>query len=56
VALLARLLDPSKGYQRLPAGFLLRHASSKVELGLSRDVVAQLFIDFLTVCPEKAST
>lgn len=56
MALLACLLDPAKGYQCLPRGFLLSHVCSNVELGLSRDVVAQLFIDFLTVCTEKAGT
>jgi hypothetical protein len=56
MALLACLLDPAKGYKCLPARFLLSHAGSNVELGLSRDVVAQFFIDFLTVRPQKAGS
>jgi hypothetical protein len=54
MTLLACLFDPAKGNQRLPSSFLLSHASSNVELGLSCDVVAQLFIDFATACPDKA--
>jgi hypothetical protein len=54
MALLPSLFDAAKRNQRLSSRFLLSHAGRNTEFGLSSNVVAQFFIDFVAARSKNA--